>query len=422
MVHLLALVAEVHCPLFLENNSMDTKSKSLNISIIATNDEMIKNLQQVFLINASADQFIYMTRIEKDLRLNRIDVDKSNILIIDSEKISQQDLDDIGLLNQERIHPIVIYLSTGWTQENLIDLMRAGINEIIHLPLNGTSKELLDAIERIRQKSYIASSYKAKGKVISFVSAKGGAGATLIAINLAYLLSDKYKRKVLYVDLHLQYGDAAYYLTDTSGPSNLAEIVSQPYMNSVTIASAAIQVADNYYLLPASNSIEKSSKIQPHHIDNLLTVSSAEYDFVILDISPSFDSVGMRALDRSDFIYVVAQPILNYLKALINLLGIFTELSYARQRIKVVMNKCDVDSGLSMDKVMDLIGRQVDANIPYDILAVDESINSGIPIVKTSKSSEVSIAIEELCEDLLGIERMPKNESVLSKILHLKVS
>ena len=400
---------------------MDIKPKALNISIIASDDAMIKNLQQVFSLNASSDQFIYMTRIEKDLRLNRVDVDKVNILIIDSEQISQEDLNAIGLLNQERIHPIVIYLSAGWTEENLIDLMRSGVNEIIHLPLNGTSKELLDAIERIRQKSYIASSYKAKGKIISFISSKGGAGATVVAVNFAYLLADKHKKRVLYVDLHSQYGDAAYYLTDTPGPSNLAEIVAQPYMNSVTIASAAIQVSDNYYLLPAANNIEKSSKVQPHHVDNLLTVASAEYDFVVLDISSSLDSVGMRALDRSDWIYVVSQPILNYLKALINLLGIFSELNYSRQRIKVVMNKFDIDSGLPVNKVIDLIGRDVDSQIPYDILGVDESINSGIPIVKTSKSSSVSMAIEELCESLLEIKQTVKSESVLSKILHLKV-
>lgn len=400
---------------------MDIKPKALNISVIASDDAMIKNLQQVFTLNASSDQFIYMTRIEKDLRLNRVDVDKVNILIIDSEQISQEDLSAIGLLNQERVHPIVIYLSSGWTEENLIDLMRAGVNEIIHLPLNGTSKELLDAIERIRQKSYIASSYKAKGKIISFISSKGGAGATFVAVNFAYLLADKYKKRVLYVDLHAQYGDASYYLTDNPGPSNLAEIVSQPYMNSVTIASAAIQVADNYYLLPAANNIEKSSKIQPHHIDNLLTVASAEYDYVILDISSSLDSVGMRALDRSDFIYVISQPILNYLKALINLLGIFSELNYSRQRIRVVINKFDIDSGLPVDKVVDLIGRDVDSNIPYDVLGVDESINSGMPIVKASKSSSVSMAIEDLCETLLEVKKAPKSESVLSKILHLKV-
>lgn len=400
---------------------MDTKSKTLNISIIATNEEMIKNLQQVFSLNPSKDQFIYLSRIDKDLRLNRIDVDKTNILILDSEKVSQEDLDAISLLNQERIHPIVIYLASAWTQDDLIDLMRSGVNEIIHLPLNGTSKELLDAIERIRQKSYIASSYKAKGKIISFVSSKGGAGATLLAVNVAHLLSETYKKKVLYVDLHLQYGDAAYYLTDTPGPSNLAEIVVQPYMNSVTIASAAIQVADNFFLLPASNSIEKSSKIQPHHIDNLLTVASTEYDFVVLDVGSSLESVGMKAFDRSDFIYVVTQPILNYLKALINLLGIFTELSYPRHRIKVIVNKFDIDSGLSIEKVEDLIGREVNTKIPYDIIDVDDSINSGIPIVKSSKTSPVSMAIEGLCENILGIERAPQSESVLAKLLHFKV-
>ena len=400
---------------------MDIKPKPLNITIIASDDAMTKNLQQVFSGNASADQFIYMNRIDKDLRINRIDTDKVNILIVDSEKIYQEDLDSIALLNQERVHPVVIYLSSGWTEDNLIDLMRAGVNEIIHLPLNGTSKDLLDAVERIRQKSYIASSYRAKGKIISLISSKGGAGATLIGVNLAYLLADKYKKKVLYVDLHLQYGDAAYYLTDVPGPSNLAEIVSQPYMNSVTIASAAIQVADNYYLLPASNSIEKSSKIQAHHIDNLITVASAEYDFVLLDIPNALDSVGMRALDRSDLIYVISQPILNYLKALINMLSIFTELNYSRERIKVVMNKSDIESGLSIEKVADLVGRNIDAEIPYDVISVDESVNSGVPVVKSCKASSVSMSIEGLCESLLGIKKSPRSESMLAKILHLKV-
>ena len=82
---------------------MDIKPKPLNITIIASDDAMTKNLQQVFSGNASADQFIYMNRIDKDLRINRIDTDKVNILIVDSEKIYQEDLDSISLLNQERI-------------------------------------------------------------------------------------------------------------------------------------------------------------------------------------------------------------------------------------------------------------------------------------------------------------------------------
>ena len=42
---------------------MDIKPKPLNITIIASDDAMTKNLQQVFSGNASADQFIYMNQI-----------------------------------------------------------------------------------------------------------------------------------------------------------------------------------------------------------------------------------------------------------------------------------------------------------------------------------------------------------------------
>lgn len=400
---------------------MDKNTKDLNISIIASSDEMVKNLQQVFAKNLNTDAYFYSTRIEGELRLNRVDLEKVNILVIDSEHVLQKDLDDLSLLNQEKVHPVVIYLATNWSEQHLIELMRAGVNEIIHLPLNGTSQELLDAIERIRQKAYIAASYRSKGKIITFISCKGGAGATFLGINTAYLIAEKYKKKVLFIDLHGQYGDAAYYLTDKPGAGNIAEIVSQPYLNSVTIASAATQVADHYYLLPASNSIEKSSKIMPHHIDTILTVASSEYDYIFLDVSYVLDSIAMRALDRSDIIYVVTQPTLAYLKSLINMLGIFSELSYPNERIKILMNKFDLESALTDDQIRKLINRESDIQVPYDGIEVDDSINAGIPLVKLAKSNPVSQSIENLAVSLLNGKVEPKAENFISKILHLKV-
>lgn len=400
---------------------MDKNTKNLNISVIATGDEMVKNLQQVFAKNLNADMYYYSNRIDNELRLNRIDLDKVNILVIDSEHVLQKDLDDLSLLNQQKIHPVVIYLASNWSEQHLIELMRSGVNEIIHLPLNGTSQELLDAIERIRQKAYIASSYKSKGKIITFISCKGGAGATFLGINAAYLISEKFNKKVLFIDLHGQYGDAAYYLTDKPGAGNLAEIVSQPYLNSVTIASAATQVSDNYYLLPASNSIEKSSKIMPHHIDTILTVASSEYDYIFLDVSYSLDSIAMRALDRSDVVYIVTQPTLTYLKSLINMLGIFSELSYPSEKIKILMNKYDLESALTNEQIQKLINREIDIQIPCDSSEVDDSLNAGIPLVKLSKSNAVSQSIDNLVETLVNGKIEPKVENFISKILHLKV-
>ncbi len=398
---------------------MSENDKELTIHVVATNDAMVSNLQQVFSKRPGKKPIVYMTRVDHELRLNRINLEKDNILIIDSEKISQFDIEDMALLHKERIHPYIIYLASSWTENQLIDLMRVGVNEIIHLPLNGSSQDLLDAIERIQKRVNIAVSSKPKGKIISCISSKGGAGATMIAINLAYLLSQKFQKKILFIDLHLQYGDSSYYLSDTIASSNVAEIVTQPYLNSVTIAASAIQVADNLYLLPSSNSIEKSSNIQADHIDTLLTVAAYEYDYVFIDLNYVLTSNSIRALDRSELIYIITQPTLAYLKSLVNLLGVFSELSYPEKKIKIVMNKCDVDAALPIEKVNEIINRKVYAEIPFDLSAVDESINAGVPIVKMFHLNKVSKAIEALANFTEGKNLVEKPESMLSQIFHL---
>lgn len=396
-------------------------ANELNISIIVHSNEIIKNLENIFSNNVNLDNFVYLTRIDGELRLNRIDSDKIDVLIIDSNEISQNDLNELSVLNKGKGHLACIYLATSWTEKNLIDLMRAGVQDVVRSPLNGNGQDLLDAIERIRKKSVIAKHSKDKGKIISFMPCKGGAGATFVAVNLAYQLADKYGQRILFIDLHSQYGDAAYYLTDSVAAGNLADVVTQPYLNSVTIASAAIQVADNFYLLPAANSIEKSVKVQSHQIDTLLTVAGSEYDFIILDLGSSLDSVSTRAIDRSDFVYLVAQPTLNYLKALIYVLNLFAELGYSSIKTGIIMNQSDMDAALPSNTITGLLNQEIKIQIPYDGSAVDESINSGIPLVKMSSSNPVAIAIDGLASILLGRERAAKPETFIHKILPFKI-
>ena len=159
----------------------------------------------------------------------------------------------------------------------------------------------------------------------------------------------------------------------------------------------------------------------PHHIDTILTVASSEYDYIFLDVNYALDSIAMRALDRSDIVYVVTQPTLAYLKSLINMLGIFSELSYPNERIKILMNKFDLESALTDEQIHRLINREADIQVPYDSSEVDDSINAGIPLVKLTKSNPVSQSIEHLAVTLLNGKVEPKAENIISKILHLKV-
>jgi pilus assembly protein CpaE len=139
-----------------------------------------------------------------------------------------------------------------------------------------------------------------------------------------------------------------------------------------------------------------------------------------LDLSNSLDALSTRAIDRSDLVYIVTQPTLNYLKALISMLGVFSELSYASAQIKVIMNEFDKDAALSKEKIGQLLNQEISIQIPLDTLSVDESINAGVPLVKMMTNNPVALTIDDVANEILGQRAPIRTESFISKILPFK--
>src|SRR5690606_34396146 len=51
-------------------------------------------------------------------------------------------------------------------------------------------------------------------RILAFVSCKGGSGSTFLATNLAYALAALENKRVLLIDLNLQFGDASLFVSD----------------------------------------------------------------------------------------------------------------------------------------------------------------------------------------------------------------
>ena len=108
--------------------------------------------------------------------------------------------------------------------------MRNGIDDFVPQPLDQQS--LLDAIDVSKRKIRMnRGGGPSGGQVITIGRAKGGMGATTLAVNLALsLIEPKDKegpKRVCLLDLDLQFGDAALYL-DLDPRSDLVDIVQKP--------------------------------------------------------------------------------------------------------------------------------------------------------------------------------------------------
>lgn len=94
--------------------------------------------------------------------------------------------------------------------------------------MQALSRRLRDVTQRAA--AVLKCEENVKGKVISVVSSGSGCGKTTFATTLAHILAYEHKRKVLFLDLDLHYGDGTFLFGVYSQNSivNLARIIHSP--------------------------------------------------------------------------------------------------------------------------------------------------------------------------------------------------
>lgn len=127
---------------------------------------------------------------------------------------------------------------------------------------------------------------------------KGGVGKTTTAVNLAHGLSLKGK-KTLLIDTDDQ-GQCAY-LLGAPQEEGLAEVLSED--NPITPQKGIKKVRENLWLLSGGPCLAMTKKmisrrdIRPEQtLSDSLSSIEDEFDYVILDTSPSLDSLSLNAL------------------------------------------------------------------------------------------------------------------------------
>ena len=97
----------------------------------------------------------------------------------------------------------VIALHSSADPKTILAAMRAGVNEFLHPPFEDN---LQAAIQRIASAAASDGAPAMRGKLIGFLSAKGGCGATTLACHVACELQNLTKKGVLLADLDLTSG------------------------------------------------------------------------------------------------------------------------------------------------------------------------------------------------------------------------
>lgn len=295
----------------------------------------------------------------------------------------------------------VIFLSVQGEAEYLRKAMLAGARDYLVKPFSGD--ELLETIKRVYQmenkrikpekKQPVRNS---KPQVITIFGTKGGVGKTTIAVNTAVQLAQT-KKKVVMVDLDLQFGDISVFL-NLAPKRTIAELAQEGGEPDIDlIESYMIPHLSGIKILPAPGRPEYAELITAGQIENIITVLKDHYDYVVIDTPPIFNDTNLTALDLSSQIFLVLSLDLATIKNVKLSLELMQTLHHIG-KTKLILNRDSEDMGIKINNAEETLEFLIAAQLPSDGKVCISALNKGIPFVLSEPNAKISQAIGKVSD------------------------
>lgn len=365
----------------------------MKIAVISPNAD---SLQEMGRILNGQSRTVALVEGGKDRMRAVADQEKPHLMILESVCPDTSELTEVERVTTQFPDMAVVLLCGNHTPDFLLNAMRAGVREILQAPINASALEA--AVNRMASKMQGAQ-VKTAGKVLAFVSCKGGSGSTFLATNFGYQLAEE--KSVLLVDLNLQFGDALTFVHDGKPGSTVADVAQRiGRLDATLLAASTVQVAQNYHILAAPDDPAQAMEIQPSHIDAIINLAVTRYDFVLLDVSRNLDPVAIKAFDRAYRIFPVLQAGLPYLRNAAKLLAVFKSLGYSDEKTELIVNRFEKGSEIGLNDIRRLLGAARMHTVSNSFKEVNASINHGNPLAEMARSNAVAKTLAEFVHTL----------------------
>ena len=259
----------------------------------------------------------------------------------------------------------------------LIEAIRAGVKDFLRRPVS--TSELAELLRRIERSSSRGTGRV--GRVVSFVSNKGGVGKSTMCVNAACGLAMRHPQRVLLVDGSLQMGCCAS-LLDLTPTTSLMDLVREAdRLDETLIRQLATPHSSGLHLLAAPPDAVEAAEIDDEVLSRVLTLARRTYDFVLVDTFPMLDRAVVAVLDLSDRAYIVLENVVPTLLGGVKFLEVLKGLGVSPDRQRVVLNRYTTLPGsVKPAEVANRLGRSVDHVIPFD-KGIVIAANTGQPYV-----------------------------------------
>ena len=295
------------------------------------------------------------------------------------------------------------------------DLMESGVDDYVLKPV---SPEILGAaIDKAAKPVSQPGDTPRAGRLIAVTSARGGAGATTVAVNTAWLIAHEQDRKVALVDFDMHFGTVALTL-DLEPGRGFAEVIDNPErIDGLFMERTMVRAADNLFVLAADHALERSCDLRSGVLEPTLNRLCADFDCVIADLPRCVAVAVPGIMAAADTVLVVTDLTLAGMRDGLRMLD-FIKVQKPDVDVRLIVNRSGQSKKAEMPPAD--FERSVEVRValmlPFDPVAAAKSARLGRPLAAVAGKSKFIKDLRQLSRDVSG-EQTPARTPLWRRLI-----
>jgi pilus assembly protein CpaE len=292
----------------------------------------------------------------------------------------------------------------------LLEAMRCGVQDFLPKPVDSVS--LKDILSRFMQDLDVKD-HSGMERVIVVMGAKGGVGATTVAVNLGVQLSTFARKRAVLLDFARPLGNA-HLLLDLHPKFSVRDAVDNlDRLDSHFFAGLLTHHKTKLEILGGATQAEEWQSIAVAPLERVVNVAQNTFDIVLLDMGSQFSSEWSAILRMARMILVVAEANVPALWTMERRLLALKGFGIDPDRARVIINRWHKGDEEVLKSIQKDINRPVFECLPNDFRMASAAVNLGTPL-QENHNNILSSRYRQIAAQLAGLDLVaqPKKGSL----------